>query len=492
MKVRGPKMALPRRPKRRSGKRRPGPVTGLLAVVAAGAVVAAVLSVGSESPGVQVSERTVTVARGVIETVVSGSGNLEPARQAELDFATSGRITKIYAEEGQHVSKGELLARVDDRSARVALAKAQADLVDAQDALDDALEAASTTTETAAAVEEETTTIAVAAQATPGPSASPAPSASATPSATATPEATRTPAATATPQSNGGGGTGGGTQNAQSVESAQAAVDSAELALDEAEDGLEHTRLRAPMAGTVASISGAVGDTAGSSGGGGASTSQTGETTTSAFITLAALSRLKMEVALSEADISKVEVGQSVTVAVNAAADEQVAGKVTSVGVLSSSSDSGSVSYPVMVTLDQSADGIRAGMSATADIVVDRATGIAVPSQALRGSSVTVDADGQRETRRVETGVVGESMTEVVSGLEAGERVVITSTSAIQGAVTNAQGAGQQQRGTGALGGAGGFGGGAGGFRGGAGGAGGFAPPGGGGGGGFAVPRGGP
>src|SRR5687768_6029671 len=112
MKVRGPKVALPRRRNRRSGKRRPGALTGLLAVAAVAAVVASVLSVGSESAGVLVSERTVTVSRGVIETVVSGSGNLEPARQAELDFATSGRITKIYTAEGENVSKGELLARV--------------------------------------------------------------------------------------------------------------------------------------------------------------------------------------------------------------------------------------------------------------------------------------------------------------------------------------------------------------------------------------------
>ena len=174
--------------------------------------------------------------------------------------------------------------------------------------------------------------------------------------------------------------------------------------------------------------------------------------------------------ALSEADIGKVETGQSATIEVSAASGEQVAGEVTSVGVLSSASDSGSVSYPVTVTLDQSADSIRAGMSATADIVVDRATGVAVPSQALRGSAVTVDADGQRETRRVTTGVVGESMTEVVDGLEPGENVVITSTSAIQGAVTNAQ-QGQAQQQQRALGGAGGFGGG-GGFPGGG------APPG--------------
>ena len=140
VRVRGPKVTLPKR-RRRSGKRRPGAITALLALVAVGAIVAAALSVGSDAQGVQVSERTVTVARGVIETVVSGTGNLEPSRQAELNFSGSGRITKIYAKAGEHVSKGELLARVDDRSARVALAKAQADLVDAQSTLSDALEA---------------------------------------------------------------------------------------------------------------------------------------------------------------------------------------------------------------------------------------------------------------------------------------------------------------------------------------------------------------
>jgi len=286
----------------------------------------------------------------------------------------------------------------------------------------------------------------------------------ATPSASTTPEATRTPAASA-PSSGGSTGV--------SVESAQAGVESAQLALDEAEDALDDTLLRAPMAGTVASISGAVGEDAGAGG-------------DTAFMVLAALSRLKLEVALSEADIGKVETGQSATIEVSAASGEQVAGEVTSVGVLSSASDSGSVSYPVTVTLDQSADGVRAGMSATADIVVDRATGVAVPSQALRGSSVTVDADGQRETRRVTTGVVGESMTEVVDGLEPGEHVVITSTSAIQGAVTNAQGSGQGQTQRGFGGAGGGFGGaGGGGFPGGG------APPGAGGGG-FAGPRGGP
>ena len=64
-----------------------------------------------------------------------------------------------------------------------------------------------------------------------------------------------------------------------------------------------------------------------------------------------------------------------------------------------------------------------------------------VPSQALRGSTVTVERGGARSTQRVQTGVVGDSMTQVVSGLEEGDTVVVTSTS-----VRGDGGAAQQQQ----------------------------------------------
>jgi macrolide-specific efflux system membrane fusion protein len=134
----------------------------------AGAIVAAFLSLGSAS-STMVSERTVTFSRGVIQTVVSGSGNLEPAWQVDVDFATSAKITKVYVKGGAHVSKGELVAPLDNRSATVGVGKADADVVDAQDAQDaqDALTAAqeaaaSATSTTAAASGAATTAIATA------------------------------------------------------------------------------------------------------------------------------------------------------------------------------------------------------------------------------------------------------------------------------------------------------------------------------------------
>ena len=190
----------------------------------------------------------------------------------------------------------------------------------------------------------------------------------------------------------------------------------------------------------MASVSGSVGDTAGSPPSPGPAAAATGSdtTTSTGFLVLAQLSKLKLEVGLSESDIGKVEVGQSATVTVNAASGEEVAAHVTNVGVLASDSSSGTtsssaVSYPVTITLDQTTDGLKAGMSATADIVVARVTGMAVPSQALRGSQVTVDKNGTRTTQRVQTGVVGDSATQVVSGLNAGDKVIVTSTSAASG-----------------------------------------------------------
>jgi hypothetical protein len=190
---------------------------------------------------------------------------------------------------------------------------------------------------------------------------------------------------------------------------------------------------------------------------------------------------MHLEVSLSESDINSVKVGQQATVTVNAASGEEVAGKVIAIDVLSAASSStgtsSAVSYPVTIALTQTTKGLRAGMSATAEIVTSQASGVIVPTQALQGSSVTVVKNGKRTTQRVETGVAGDSTTQVISGLSAGDQVVVTSASAAAGASAT----GGTTSGTGRAGGvggaaAGGLGGAA---AGGFGGAAGFAPGGG-------------
>jgi hypothetical protein len=199
--------------------------------------------------------------------------------------------------------------------------------------------------------------------------------------------------------------------------------------------------------------------TTGSTSTGSASTGSTSTGSTAAF-TLVQLKNYDLSVSLSESDVGKVKDGQMATVTVSATG-EKLAAKVIDVGVLSSSSTSSetgassssstsAVSYPVTLRLTQTSADIKPGMTASADIVTSQSTGLTVPTQALRGNTVTVVDGTKQTTTRVQTGVAGDSTTEIVSGLKAGDKVLVTSTSAAAGATATGSsgqsGASQQQR----------------------------------------------
>ena len=58
------------------------------------------------------------MTKGVVQSTVTGSGNLAPAKQLDLDFGTSGKVTKVYVTEGEHVSQGQLIARITSAGQR--------------------------------------------------------------------------------------------------------------------------------------------------------------------------------------------------------------------------------------------------------------------------------------------------------------------------------------------------------------------------------------
>lgn len=227
-------------------------------------------------------------------------------------------------------------------------------------------------------------------------------------------------------------------------------------------DGTIH-RLRAPFTGTIASVDVAAGDTvggtssssaSGSTGASGAATSSSSDTT-SAF-ELVSLKSYDMTVSLSESDVGKVKKGQVATVTVEATG-EKLAARVKHVSLMpsssssssgstdSSSSSSSSVSYPVTLRLTQSSADLKPGMSASADIVTSETTGLTVPTAALRGNQVTVKRHGKRSVVQVQTGVAGDSTTQIVSGLTAGDSVVVTSTSATAGSTGRSSSSSSQQ-----------------------------------------------
>lgn len=136
---------------------------------------------------------------------------------------------------------------------------------------------------------------------------------------------------------------------------------------------------------------------------------------------------MQLVVPLSESEVGSVRSGQAATVTVEALAGQKFAAHVADVAILSTS-NSGVVSYDVTFRLDQMGSGLKPGMSASAEVVIKQAEGINVPTSAISGGTVTVLTSGKQVRRAVRSGLAGDSSTIILSGLKAGETIVLPST----------------------------------------------------------------
>jgi multidrug efflux pump subunit AcrA (membrane-fusion protein) len=269
----------------------------------------------------------------------------------------------------------------------------------------------------------------------------------------------------------------------------QAGVQQAQIALASAKLTLAQTTLRAPASGTVSAVSGMVGGTASgggtssssssasaSSSSGTGSTSSGSSSSSSGFVTLIGLQGLQVSAAFSESDVASIAVGQPATVTVSALPAEELAAHVIGIDLTGTTSSS-VVEYNVTFALDRSEPKLKPGMSASVSVTVaERDNVLNVPSAAVTGTGsnarVTVVANGKQTTTPVVAGLKGDTSTQIVNGVKAGQQVV-TSTGATLfssgGALTSTTSttAGTTRRGGGLGGGGGAFFGGGGGFGGG-------------------------
>ncbi|MCW2964142.1 MAG: efflux transporter, family, subunit, partial [Actinomycetia bacterium] len=262
----------------------------------------------------------------------------------------------------------------------------------------------------------------------------------------------------------------------------------AQVSLATAQRTLDQTVLRAPAAGTVSSVGGTLGQnvsgggtsansssasstaSTGSSAGGAASSSST-STSSSAFVTLVNLQGLEVTASFSESDAVKIQLGQAGTITVSALPNKQLAAHVVAIDTAGTSS-SGVVTYTVTMALDRTVAGLKPGMSANVSVTTgERDNVLNVPNAAVTGSgsnaTVKVLKNGVQSTVNVVTGLKGDSTTEIMSGLTAGQQVVTSSgvapaAGATAGTTRPGGGAGFPAGGGGFPGGGGGFGGGGG------------------------------
>ncbi|MBW8803226.1 MAG: HlyD family efflux transporter periplasmic adaptor subunit [Catenulisporales bacterium] len=268
---------------------------------------------------------------------------------------------------------------------------------------------------------------------------------------------------------------------------ANQAIVTAQNAVAGAQKAVAGTTITAPQAGTVLSVGGTVGDVvsagaaasssapasssaSGSSGGasggssGGASAASA-SSSSSKFIVLGDMTALTVRAEFAETDAAKLKAGEAAQVTINAIPGSALTATVQSVDP-TATVVSNVVEYGVTLqftTGQQDLAALKPGQTASVSVVTGKVTNVLyVPSSSVTkagGQSLVTVVNGSTKTPTpVQVGVVGDATTEITSGLNEGDQVLLssrtgtTSSGGTRGGFGGAGGAG----GAGGLGGLGG------------------------------------
>jgi HlyD family secretion protein len=403
----------------RRGKAVTAVVGGLLL---AGVLVLAAFKRGDKPVEVRLEK----VQKRDLVAYVTASGQVQPHTKVDVASDVSGRIVKLAVQEGDMVKKGQFLLQIDPAtyqadvqreaagvaSARADLARAKANLEQAQNAYRRSSEIVKTNPALISAeqIEQLKTTVDV---------------------------------------------------NDALYQAALHTVDQMNAALQNSQSSLAKTTILAPMAGRITRLAVQQGETA---------VPGTFNKDAALLLTISDMSVLETKVKVDETDVARLHVGDTAQVLIDAFPDTTFRGKVTEIAhssVAAATTATGSsdqaVDYEVRVQLlDPPAD-TRPDFSATAKIVWDaRKNVLSIPIIALTvreheanenrdsaavvlGRKATKDIaqkdvegvfvvgkDNRVSFRPVKVGIPGEEYFEVLSGLQEGETVVAGSYQAIR------------------------------------------------------------
>lgn len=211
----------------------------------------------------------------------------------------------------------------------------------------------------------------------------------------------------------------------EDVQLAELSVKNAQIALEQAKANLSKSQLIAPFDGVVADL-----------------TIQVGQQSLASAqpIILVDLSGLEAQVNISETDLPRIKLGETVQVTFDALTGQTFSAKVVEVAFVGTTTQ-GVVNYPVTIALDQpstaaaqsASQQIRPGMTANVAIVVEQRDNILlVPNRAVRTTGkqkiVNVVVDDKPTSVNVTLGMSGDTQSEVVSGLNEGDVVQVLQT----------------------------------------------------------------
>jgi RND family efflux transporter MFP subunit len=360
------------------------------AVVGVLAVVAVWLAVGPLAPPTVRTALVRAGASGAAGSVLDASGYVTARRQATVSAKITGKVTEVRIEEGMRVEAGAVLARLDDTEAKAQLALARAQLAAAQSQEGEIRALLQQAERDYARAEELFGRQLVSAQSIDA--------------ARAQRDTLRARLAA----------------NAEQVRVARESVTVAEVQL-------ANTVIRAPFSGVVVSKAAQPGEMISPISAGGGFT-RTG------IGTIVDMDSLEVQVDVNESFINRVTAEQPVEITLNAYPDWKIPGAVIAI---IPTADRSKATVKVRIAIHSKDSrivpdmGVRVAFLESRPAAAERAApAMLVPVEAVRGEGadavVFVVADGKVAARPVTLGTTTGTDREVLSGLTAGERVVVS------------------------------------------------------------------
>ena len=373
---------------------------------------------------------TTEVKTGDIENTVMASGKIEAIATVDVGAQVSGEITKLYVDVGDYVKQGDLIAQISQVEQRNVVSNAEATLLQAQASLaqaegdlasrqGDVRSAAATVATREAELRQAETSFkrlnglleinAISREEYDAAQSKVAVARAALSSA----EAAHSNAITAT-------------RNAQTaINSQNAAITKARNDMATAAENLSYTNIRAPMDGTVVSVTQKQGTTV--------NANQSAPT----IVTLADLSRVRINAQISEADVIHIRPMMPAKFNIIGAPDKQYDAILSGIepapagsGTNNASTDA-AVYYIGYLDVDNSEGLFRIDMTTQVNIIVDAVKAVlTIPSSAItkKEGKTTVQikgADGKAKPVEVVVGLDNRVNAEIKSGLSAGDEIIL-------------------------------------------------------------------
>lgn len=392
----------------------------VLAILVAGAYLAysqyAAAQAAAATSAIQSRITYVTVQRGSLQATVNTTGSIVPVNQVKVGFRTSGVLKEVRVKVGDMVKEGDLLAKLDTTELELALATAQINLDNAQIKYQQAL----------AGPKSEDITIAKAnlekSRANLQKAQSDYDRIAWMAGAGATSQALALQQATLDYQiavANYAKATAGSSR--EDLAQLQNAVKLAEIQVENARRNLNNAIIVAPISGIIASVGANVGEAVGSG---------------TVMFTIVNLQNLRVDANVDETDVAKLAVGQPAVITLDSLPGLSLKGRVMAIAP-NATVQSGVVTYQVQIGIDDKDPRLRGGLTATANIIVDQKDNVLlVPNRAIRVNrnirSVLVATGEGLVEKQIQTGMASDQYTEVVAGLNEGDRVAIIATATNQ------------------------------------------------------------